>query len=100
MPAQQNKRPSQNPTISSTAQGLTDMGFTSEEANNATRAWITGSGGDLRYMTNGETPTATFGHIIKDEITTQQNEAVAQLKLIRQSVDVTVTIELDTRTAS
>lgn len=84
------------------SQTLTDIGFNSTQINNAQACTITGTGGDLRYLMDGTTPTTSLGHIIADAETTQLESTgnVAadfnELEIIARTVDVDTTVELDT----
>ena len=86
----------QNPTVSTTAQDLSDMGFTAAQIAGARRLFITCSGGAIRYFLDGTTPTATYGEVCSNEITYEFTEDVAGFKCIRQDGDVVLTVELDT----
>jgi hypothetical protein len=57
---------------------------------------VTAHDGDLIYLLNGQAPTATEGHIIKSETTTEINEQVNNLQLVAQSGTINATVELDT----
>lgn len=95
-------RPVQTGTItSSTAQSLTDLGFTAAQVARANRVIITGSGGNLRYYDNGTTPTSSAGHFFNDGITYDAEAGVdgaspAALEMIAESASVSVTVELHT----
>ena len=80
----------------STADTLSDLGFSAAQISGALRAWVTPHDGDLIYLLNGQTPTATEGHIIKSETTTEISEQVGNLVLVAQSGTVNATVELET----
>jgi len=55
----------QNATISSTSQGLDDLGFSSDQINKAYEIHLTVRDADISYRCDGTDPTATVGHIFK-----------------------------------
>lgn len=90
---------SQRPHIKgdiSTVKTLLTFGFTQAQLNECLRVWVTPHDGDLVYLMNGEVPTATEGHIIRSEITTEFHESMPSLQLVAQSGTVNTTIELET----
>lgn len=80
----------------STVQTLAVIGFSTAQISRATRVWVTPHDGDLVYLLNGQVPTATEGHIIKSEITTEIVEQAGNLQLVAQSGPVNATVELET----
>lgn len=85
----------QNPSIS-TVEALSDWGFTAAQILRAIRVFVTAHDGDLIYCVNGDTPTATNGHVIKQETTAEIVENPSGLKMVAQSGTVVTTVELET----
>ena len=85
-----------HPSISNTAETLSDMGFTAAQLADVRRVWITPHDGNLVYTLNGDTPTATQGHIFVTGTTYEINEAGVNLSAIRQGAsDVAATVEVE-----
>ena len=85
-------------TVSSSALTLTGgtIGYTAAEVAKAVKLTVTGDGGDIRYAVAGEVPTASQGHLILNNVTTEFSQDVPGMQFIRKSADVTTTFELET----
>jgi hypothetical protein len=82
-----------NTTISSTALSLAELGFSQATIASGNQLVFTPSGGNLRYRLDGTAPTATVGHILPAGKTTKL-PLHADIKVIRETTDVTLTVEM------
>lgn len=98
-----NSNPMAAADITTTARALTAAAawnFSAAEVAACTGIRVTTSGADIRFTTNGDTPTTSLGHIIKDgygcSIFKHSRDAPADFQCIEASGSGTasVTIEL------
>lgn len=80
-----------------TAEGLTDFGFTAAQAQNARMLVIT-SDQPIRYLTSG-TPTSSFGHYIAANETIEFRGPLSEdFKFIAVSTTANLTVTIETYT--
>lgn len=81
--------------VADTAVGLSSWGFTAAQIAGAVSLTIT-TDEPVRYLTTG-TPTATYGHILQANTTSELQDDVASIQFIRESAtSANITLELDT----
>lgn len=73
-------------TVSNSVKTLTSTKYLDTDGENATRAIITIQDAQIRYMYNGDTPTASLGHVVNpfDTITLLGSQNIRNFKAIRK----------------